>query len=187
MADDSFVNPEDRIEEMLLGKEGVAKKRRAAEIEHERELARIRSESHALVWTGNPKELTETIRRWFEAGWIKAANLQDAMEKAAIHFHRPDGTLVIKPIVGHPQRVAASTQSDVPNKRLSATIYSPIAARKMEAFLEENGIGQTEFAIKIGTTDRTLRKFRTTGKIKRSIFDEIAKGMGISRDTLLNN
>jgi hypothetical protein len=67
------------------------------EVKHERELARIRAESHALVWTGTAEELTATITRWYESGWLIAASPQDALQKAAIHFVKPDGTLVIKP------------------------------------------------------------------------------------------
>ena len=68
-----------------------------AESLHEYNLARIRAQSHALVWTGSAEELTETIRRWYESGWLLAASLQDALQKAAIHFVDADGKLVIKP------------------------------------------------------------------------------------------
>lgn len=93
-----MINQRDLIEEMLLGKDALAKRRRAEEIEHERELARIRTESHALVWIGTAEELTETIRRWYESGSLRAESLQDALQKAAIHFAKPDGTPVLKPI-----------------------------------------------------------------------------------------
>jgi hypothetical protein len=187
MSDDSFRNPNDQIDELLFGKEALARRRRAAEISHEHELARIRSESHALVWTGTTEELTATITRWYQAGWLRADSLDDALQKAAIHFHRPDGTPIIRSMMELSRRTdtPAKSDADAPSKRLKPTIYSPTAARKMEAYLEENGIGLTEFATKIGTTDRTLRSFRSTGRIKRSIFDEIAKGMGVNRDVLL--
>jgi hypothetical protein len=94
---DPFGNPGDAIREMLIGKEGVAKEERQRQIEHERELAKIRTESHALVWTGTAEELTETIRRWYESGYLKAESLRDALQKAAIHFAKPDGTPVLKP------------------------------------------------------------------------------------------
>jgi hypothetical protein len=71
------------------------------------------------------------------------------------------------------------------SRRLRATITSPSAARQMEAYLDANGIGQTEFAAKVGTTDRTLRAFRKTGKIRRDIFDQIAVAMGTTREILL--
>jgi hypothetical protein len=70
-------------------------------------------------------------------------------------------------------------------KRLQSTVTSPIAARRMEAYMESTGIGQTEFAVQVGTTDRTLRTFRQTGKVRRGIFDAIAKAMGTTREALL--
>lgn len=70
-------------------------------------------------------------------------------------------------------------------KRLPSTISSPSAARKLEFYLEKNGIGLTQFAIQAGTTDRTLRNFRRTGKVRRAIFSEIAKAMGTTKETLL--
>lgn len=65
------------------------------------------------------------------------------------------------------------------------TIHSPKAARRMETFLEQRGIGMTEFATKAGTTDRTLRSFRKTGKIRRSILEGIAGAMGTTKEKLL--
>jgi hypothetical protein len=81
--------------------------------------------------------------------------------------------------------VATPVSVEAPPKRLGATINCPRAARKMEAYLETNGIGLTAFANQVGTTDRTLRSFRKTGKVKRSIFDDIAKAMGTTKEDLL--
>jgi hypothetical protein len=69
--------------------------------------------------------------------------------------------------------------------RLASTVHNPSAAKKMEEYVEAKGLNQTEFAIQAGTTDKTIRKFRTTGKIRRSILPGIAKAMGISKDELL--
>ncbi len=71
------------------------------------------------------------------------------------------------------------------NQRLTGTITSQIAARRMLAHWKSKGIGQTEFAVKVGTSDRTLRKFRQTGKIRRDIFDAIASVMGTTREALM--
>jgi len=73
-----------------------------------------------------------------------------------------------------------------PITRMSASITSPSAARKMEAYLLAKGIGLTDFASTAGTTDRTLRSFRTTGKIRRSILEGIATAMGTTKEDLLN-
>lgn len=70
-------------------------------------------------------------------------------------------------------------------KRLPSSITSPVAAKRMEEYLRNKPIGQTEFAGKVGTTDRTLRRFRKTGTVRRDIFDAIAGQMGTTRDGLL--
>src|SRR6266581_1472827 len=84
------------MEEMMLGKEGVRRKHHQAELERERELAAIRAQSYALVWTGTAEQLTEAIGTWYQAGLLVAENIQDALQKAAIHFVGIDGTLVLK-------------------------------------------------------------------------------------------
>ena len=71
--------------------------------------------------------------------------------------------------------------------RLSATVSSPLAARRMEDYLREEGIGQTEFAIQAQTTDRTLRNFRRTGRIRRDILAGIARAMGITKEKLIKD
>jgi hypothetical protein len=71
--------------------------------------------------------------------------------------------------------------------RLSSQITSPSAARKMEAFMEDNALNQTEFAIQANTSDKTIRKFRQTGKVKRSILTGIASAMGITKEELLRH
>lgn len=69
--------------------------------------------------------------------------------------------------------------------RLSSSIDCPAAARKLESFLKSNGIGLTQFAIKAMTTDRTLRNFRRTGKVRRDIFEGIARAMNMTKEELL--
>src|SRR5262249_14726331 len=87
---------------------------------------------------------------------------------------------------GKAKRLRAGYRNGTAN-RFPSTITSPIAASQMVAYLKSNGIGQTEFAVRVGTTDRTLRSFRKTGKVRRGIFDAIAKEMGTSRETLLES
>jgi hypothetical protein len=81
--------------------------------------------------------------------------------------------------------ISATQQPQRRHGRLRATVYCPSAARKMEAHLESKGIGQTDFASRVGTTDRTLRAFRKTGKVRRDIFESIAKTMGTTKEALL--
>ncbi len=69
--------------------------------------------------------------------------------------------------------------------RLSSMIECPSAARKLEKFLGEKGISPAEFASRARTTDRTLRTFRKTGRVRRDIFGNIAKVMGTNTEKLL--
>lgn len=80
---------------------------------------------------------------------------------------------------------ASATGREPGQRRLRSTICSLPAAKRMEAYLEAEGIGLTEFAIQANTTDRTLRSFRKTGRVRRDIFDNIAKAMATTRGGLL--
>ncbi len=70
---------------------------RHEELRHERELASIRAESRALVWTGAQEEFVESILKWYESGCIAALDATDALKKASLHFVRPDGTAIVRP------------------------------------------------------------------------------------------
>lgn len=61
--------------------------------------------------------------------------------------------------------------------RLPGFIYSPKAAGRMESFLRENNILQKDFAIAVGCDERTLRRFRSTKRIRRDTLQAIAKQM----------
>jgi hypothetical protein len=71
--------------------------RRQRELEHEQKLADIRTQSRALIWAGTEEELVEEITKCYRAGLLRADDLPDALQKAAIHFVRPDGKPIIKP------------------------------------------------------------------------------------------
>jgi hypothetical protein len=83
------------------------------------------------------------------------------------------------------ERMADAEPRPQEKKRFSGTVTRASAARKLEAFIESQGIGFTEFAVRVNTTDRTLRKFRKTGKVRRDIFNNIAKAMGLKPENLL--
>lgn len=89
-------------------------------------------------------------------------------------------------LTASPQSVSTQAQPERP-RRMSASIHSPSAARKVEAFIEAKGIGLTNFATSAGLTDRTLRSFRKTGRIRRSLLDGIAQAMGTTREELLRH
>ena len=72
-------------------------------------------------------------------------------------------------------------------RRASATVTNAPAARRMQDYIESMGLGQEEFARSAQTTARTLLSFRKTGKVRRDIFDDIARAMGLTRDQLMNS
>jgi hypothetical protein len=90
---------------------------------------------------------------------------------------------------GNDQEVDAWPHGDGTNqqpqrRRLTGTVTSAVAARRMEDYMEAHG-GQTTFATRARTTDRTLRAFRKTGKVRRDIFEAIAREMGTTPEALL--
>jgi hypothetical protein len=91
-----------------------------------------------------------------------------------------------KPLPG-PKTQVADRSPSAKMKRLKSTITSPAAVKKLDAYLEAKGIGLTDFASRAQTTDRTLRSFRKTGKVRRDIFTSIAKAMGMTKDELLGD
>jgi hypothetical protein len=72
-------------------------------------------------------------------------------------------------------------------QRMTGSIHSPRAVARLEKYLQDHGLGAAEFATRAQTTDRTLRSFRSTGKVRRYIFDNIARAMGTTRDDLLGD
>ena len=62
---------------------------------------------------------------------------------------------------------------------------SLIAAARVRAYMAEKGVGQTELATRAGMTDRTLRNFLKTGRLRRQNFDDLAAAIGISKEQLL--
>lgn len=70
-------------------------------------------------------------------------------------------------------------------RRQPGTVSSHVAAKRLSEHMDSKGIRQTRFAIAANTTDRTIRSFLKTGKVRKDIFESIANAMGISHDELL--
>jgi hypothetical protein len=104
--DDDF--QKEFIERVRYGAGGKAGYERNQQLIHEEKLALIRTQSHALVWTGPADELRTIISRWYEAGWIISDSIEQALQKASIHFVKPDGSPVLKPAEIALQSVASS-------------------------------------------------------------------------------
>jgi hypothetical protein len=116
------------------------------------------------------------VRRWIEDKQHLQLKIAEIEAKRA-REHAP-------PALGM-QAPEPAAEPALNARRLTATIESPSAARQMEVYLKSKGIGQTEFANLVGTTDRTLWKFRKTGKVRRDIFKAIAEAMGTTKEALL--
>lgn len=97
----------------------------------------------------------------------------------------PSQTKTTPPVMSRSPTSIASAPILSSRKRAPISVRSESAARKLEEYVEANGIGYTEFANRVPTTDRTLRNFRRTGIVKRDVFEGIAKAMGITKETLL--
>jgi len=110
---------------------------------------------------------------------------EDEIKATVIEAIRVRANAYISSVLG-PLPLELPEQSGVPKvKTMPSTIASPKAARKLEDYLNAKGIGLTDFASRAQTTDRTLRSFRKTGKVRRNIFASIAKAMGTTTEDLL--
>lgn len=140
---------------------------RHAELDHERQLALIRMQTHALVWTGTADELTATITHWYESGWIVAINLQDALQKAGYHFLAPDGTAVVK----HSPLIAPPQETEAQNPREAFVI----------PLLERRGWSILDWANEANVSPATAQDY-LAGKTKpyRNTRVKLAKGLGVS-------
>lgn len=111
---------------------------------------------------------------------------RETVQRTIAHFQSlPRETALSAPIATQQAQAVKDepTHSLARNRkptRLAGTIRSLEAARRMEAFIESSTLNQTQFASHAGTTDRTLREFRRTGKVRRSIFEGIARVMGLT-------
>jgi hypothetical protein len=104
------------------------------------------------------------------------------------HAASGEQTLPVMSLGGQPRKPpSVFTPINTPNrKRWSAMIDSPSAVRKVEAFVRKKGLGWTEFASRVQTTDRTLRNFRKTNQLSRSILTTIAEEMGTTLEDLMS-
>jgi lambda repressor-like predicted transcriptional regulator len=114
-------------------------------------------------------ELANLVTNWTKEAQSKPPLPPEVQEQIDVAPHEPGALAPAK------------------HERLSASISSPRAAEKLVAYLVKHGIGLTAFAIQAQTTDKTLRSFRYTGKVRRDIFDSIAKAMGTTKEALLND
>lgn len=70
-------------------------------------------------------------------------------------------------------------------KRLPQSIGTPEAVNAAVAYMGSKGLTETQFGIQFQSTDRTVRNFRKSGKMRRSTFEAMAKSMGLTIEQLL--
>jgi len=140
---------------------------RQADIDAERQKALIRTQSQALVWTGPSEDLTTTIRRWFESGWLPGATIDEALRLASIHFVKPDGMPVIQ------------------FEAVPAAAPTPADWNAREAFviplLEKNGWSPLDWAVEAKVSPATAQDYLgNKTKPYASTRMKLAKALGIS-------
>jgi DNA-binding Xre family transcriptional regulator len=67
----------------------------------------------------------------------------------------------------------------------SRSVTSLGAASRVRDYLRKNGLRRSEFALKVGITERTLRKLLKTGRVKVAALEQIAAAMGLTKAGLL--
>jgi DNA-binding Xre family transcriptional regulator len=160
-------------------------------------------EKGSLLDIGTPRGSLTYHATWDEMRTSIRALLKDRREKfkpkPAARYIGPGGRMTFSFPSSYEYRVEppklqqpttktapiADTSKLAKRKRLSNTVTSEIAARKLEAFLEASPVEKTDFAGSVGITPRTLLRFRRTGKIKRATLHDIAKAMGTTIEDLL--
>jgi len=77
-------------------------------------------------------------------------------------------------------RRAAGDEGPIPR-----SIGSQEAVAAVKEYIQARGLSQTEFSIQAGVSERTLRSFLATGKMRRSALDGVARAMGLTLEQLL--
>jgi len=149
-------------------------------IRHEEEKLSAVQQELDQIDEQSQKQAASRIAPQVQPRWNEPATVAPAMPKPTRKGRRLNRTTGTRS--GRRRRVQPRPQT-----RMPGTVTNPSAARKMEAYLEAKGIGLTDFATSVGTTDRTLRSFRRTGKVRRNIFDSIAQQMGTTKEELLKD
>ena len=165
---DDPINPKHRLFEMLR-----RNRERQDELDLERQKAEIRAQSHALIWEGTSAELIATITRWYKSGWIEAESVQDALERASIHFVDPQGNSVT-----HPPILAVQLPSP-----------DPSSSNQREAFilplLDNKGWSILDWANEANVSYHTAADYLSGAKKSyRSSRAKLAKALGLTANQL---
>jgi hypothetical protein len=80
---------------------------------------------------------------------------------------------------------SAASGKKAARKRMSRSLGTPEAVQAVTLHLQHTQITDTQFGIQFQTTDKTVRKFLNSGKMRRSNFEDMAKSMGLTTEELL--
>ena len=73
-----------------------------------------------------------------------------------------------------------------PLRKFDRSIGTQKSVEACQSYMDDRGLNQAEFATLCGIDPRTLREFFKTNKLRRSVFQTMAKRMNLSCSQLLN-
>ena len=148
-------------------------------------------------WTfgKSPNEIRELMRDEIE-GAIRSLGLSDYRDLLEIELTQllnrlgaeESDTSAPAPAVPPPPPMLPVPDPPAPQGgRSPSSISSPSAARRMEQYVKAKALSWKDFASRVDTTERTLRSFRSTGKVRRVVFVSIAKQMDLTAEDFLKS
>ena len=149
------------------------------------ELPRYQFQWAQIVKTNTSKRIMDCFRRECSAPAGKVTSYKREVDSAIRDHLKELVEIVNDEMLKHIKASRTQVNHVIRPERMSVTITCPSAAQKMQSYINTNALGLTEFAIQANTSDKTIRKFRHTGKIKRSILKGIASAMGVTKEELL--
>lgn len=81
--------------------------------------------------------------------------------------------------------ISSGASGKRPRKRMSRSLGTPEAVKAMTEYLQHTQLTDTQFGNQFQSTDRTVRSFRASGKMRRSTFEAMAKSMELTTEGLL--
>jgi len=81
--------------------------------------------------------------------------------------------------------ISSAASGERPRKRMSRSLGTPEAVKVMTEYLQLTQLTDTQFGNQFQSTDRTVRSFRASGKMRRSTFEAMAKSMELTTEGLL--
>ncbi len=87
--------------------------------------------------------------------------------------------------LGAPESTEEPTAVPTGERKVRRSIGSNAAVQAVHDYMAARGLTETQFGNQFQTTDRTLRNFLKTGKMRRANFEAMAASIGVSVEQLL--